>query len=743
MRLISYIFILCLPLIAITQNKKLDSLLAETKKPTHDTTQALTCIAIANIYSKGTELDKSEMYFKKAADLTRAKYKNYYSSTLRAYAAYLKRQIKYQTAIDTLRNVIKMDLENNYEKELGAAYVDIGVLYRLTGNFKFSIENILKGIPLREKRGSKTEIMNAYNSLANSYSALAGANKNAADFAKAIEYYKKAEGLAGDNLKLISMIWSNLGVTNGYLGRIREDSNLLTLARNYHFKSYEVRQKLNDTLGMIEIWNNIGVINFDLGNKYNSLKYLYSAQYYFQKAIDAEEGINIHNYSDIGNLSGSYVLIGRLESSNEKILKGVRLAEQSFSDAVKARDYLAQHSMLENLMTGYETLGDSKMAFYYAKKAIAIKDTILNSESNNTIKELSTKFETDKKEKENEILKQQGELNATQLKQQKIVSYALVIGLIFLIVFAIMIYKNLNLSKKSNRIISLQKLEVEKQKHLVEEKQKEVLDSINYAKRLQDAILPQVRSIKESFSKLNGDAFVVYQPKDIVAGDFYFFEDNNDHLFIAAADCTGHGVPGAMVSVVCSNALTRSVKEFNLSDPGKILDKTTELVLDTFSKSVGQVKDGMDISLLCINKKNKTITWSGANNPLWYMSSSGEPVPRLNREVAQRAGEDDSKLEELKPNKQPIGQSDDPQPFVTNKLPQANGQMFYLITDGYADQFGGEDGKKLKSKNFKELLRSINTLPLDEQAHTITQNFNSWKGDFEQVDDVCVIGIRI
>ncbi len=726
MRLISYIFILCLPLIAVSQNKKLDSLLLEEKKPTHDSVKAMVFFHLGNIYSKSGDIEKSDTYFYKAKTLTALSHKNLFSKVLRYHAASLKRQSKFQMAIDTLRKATRFALENGLEKELASGYLEIGVIYRVTGNFKFSIENILKAIAIREKYKNKEDIMNAYNSLANSYSALGGTNKNPADFAKAIEYYKKAEAYTENDPRLTSMILSNLGVTNGYKGRIEKDSNLLSIARNYHFQSFEIRKQLNDSVGMIETLGNIGVINFDLGNKYNSLKYLYSADYYFQKSIVAQKALKIHNYSDVANMAGNIILIGRLEPSKDKLLKGIRLAEEVLADAKNANDYLVQYGILENLTAAYDNYGDCKLALYYAKESIIMKDSLLNSESNNTIQELSTKFETDKKEQENQILKQQGELNATQLKQQKIVSYALIIGLIFLVVFAIMIYKNLTLSKKSNHIISLQKLEVEKQKHLVEEKQKEVLDSINYAKRLQDAILPQVSSIKESFSKLNGDAFVVYHPKDIVAGDFYFFEDNNDHLFIAAADCTGHGVPGAMVSVVCSNALTRSVKEFSLTDPGKILDKTTDLVLDTFSKSVGQVKDGMDISLLCINKKNKTITWSGANNPLWYIEQGETNL-----------------LHELKPNKQPIGRSDDPQPFITQTLPLVAGQIFYLITDGYADQFGGEEGKKLKSKNFKELLRSINTLPLDAQANTIAKNFNSWKGTYEQVDDVCVIGVKI
>jgi serine phosphatase RsbU (regulator of sigma subunit) len=178
-----------------------------------------------------------------------------------------------------------------------------------------------------------------------------------------------------------------------------------------------------------------------------------------------------------------------------------------------------------------------------------------------------------------------------------------------------------------------------------------------------------------------------------------------------------------MVSVVCSNALNRTLKEFNLTETGKILDKTRDLVLETFEKSTSEVKDGMDISLLCVDKKNKMVFWSGANNPLWYIQSN--------------------ELKEIKADKQPIGKTEYPKPFTTHQIEYIPGTTFYLFTDGFADQFGGPNGKKFKYKQFSELLLKYSNSSQKEQQEIFDKTFNQWKGDLEQVDDVCIIGLRL
>ena len=297
--------------------------------------------------------------------------------------------------------------------------------------------------------------------------------------------------------------------------------------------------------------------------------------------------------------------------------------------------------------------------------------------------------------------------------------------------------------------VEKQKTLVEQQKALVEEKNKDILDSIMYAKRLQDAILPPLNLVKQALP----ESFVLYKPKDIVAGDFYWLEvaslpskggfkesslDKNTNLpsippleggeavvLIAAADCTGHGVPGALVSVVCSNALNRTVKEFRITEPGKILDKVRELVLETFEKSESNVQDGMDISLASLSpsKGGITLSWAGANNSLWYIQ--------------------DGELKEIAPDKQPIGKYYDAKPFTTHALELKKGDIIYLFTDGYADQFGGPKGKKFKYKQMQQLIMDNAQLPMEEQKRVLENKLNKWKGNLEQVDDVLVIGIRV
>jgi serine phosphatase RsbU (regulator of sigma subunit) len=292
------------------------------------------------------------------------------------------------------------------------------------------------------------------------------------------------------------------------------------------------------------------------------------------------------------------------------------------------------------------------------------------------------------------------------------------------------------------------------QKELVDEKQKEILDSINYAKRLQLAILPPQHLI----DKYLPENFVLYKPKDIVAGDFYWMHEENDVVWIAAADSTGHGVPGAMVSIVCSNSLDKAVKEFKLKEPGEILDKTTELVLDTFAKSGEEIKDGMDISLLCLDRKNKIIKWSGANNQLWYTHTGASSLPSLQAGAsAPEVNETDEKkslstealegreatMHEVKANKQPVGKSDHQVPFTTHQFDWKARTIFYLITDGYADQFGGPRGKKFKYKQLEERLLALANLPIQEQKNQLLNEFENWRGEHEQVDDVTLLAIRI
>jgi len=255
----------------------------------------------------------------------------------------------------------------------------------------------------------------------------------------------------------------------------------------------------------------------------------------------------------------------------------------------------------------------------------------------------------------------------------------------------------------------------------LKEKNEEIISSITYAKRIQTAILPPTRLLDQHLP----NSFVLYKPKDIVAGDFYWMEAIDDLVFFAAADCTGHGVPGAMVSVICNNGLNRSVREFGLRTPAQILDKTRELVIKEFEKSDEEVKDGMDISLCAWDKTTNQVQWAGANNPLWIIRNEANEV------------------EERKADKQPIGKYTLAAPFTNHEVQLSNGDNIYLFSDGFPDQFGGEKGKKYKSGNFKKLLVNMSKHPISEQRKLLDDEFETWRGPHEQIDDVCVIGLTI
>lgn len=289
---------------------------------------------------------------------------------------------------------------------------------------------------------------------------------------------------------------------------------------------------------------------------------------------------------------------------------------------------------------------------------------------------------------------------------------------------------------------------ISEQKDIIEEKNKEIVDSINYAQRIQSAYLPP----EETFHKIFKNGFVYFQPKDLVSGDFYWFYGQNNEkgekeVFVAAADCTGHGVPGALMSVICCNAMNETVITRQIQDTGKILDTTRDIVKKSLKSSDNsQYKDGMDISLCKINLVTRKVEFSGANNPLWIITSAKE----IQGATPRRYDDHPNILWEVKGDKQPIGLYEHEKPFTTHHLSLSEGDKIYMFSDGYQDQFGGEDisdskkgGKKFKSANFKKLLVSLFEHPMGQQKEELHNTFVQWKGDLEQIDDVCVIGICI
>ncbi|HEX7415281.1 MAG TPA: tetratricopeptide repeat protein [Bacteroidia bacterium] len=559
----------------------------------------------------------------------------------------------------------------------------------------------MENLTIREKLKDKEGIANAYHDIGQVYN-----DQGISD--KAILNYELCLTLRTqlNDKKGIAVVYSDLGIMYDIAGKYAK-------ALRHNMMSLKIREEIKDSAGLPDSYINIGIIYKEQGDYNEALKYYRACLPLYQKT-NYTRGIISYYYS-IGEI---YRLKRDFASAQTMLNKAIDLAHKIASKS-NIRDIYQELSFLDS------TKGNYKFAFQNYIKYISYRDSLINEESTKRTFEEQFKYDTEKREAAAKAEQdKKGALAASDKKRQQLIVYAVAGVLLIVIIFSALLYKRFRLTNKQKKIIEIKSKETEEQKHLIEEHQKEIIDSITYAKRLQQAILPTVDAVKEHLP----NSFIYYQPKDIVAGDFYWMHTTNEAVYLAAADCTGHGVPGAMVSVVCSNALNRAVNEFDLTDTGRILDKTRELVIETFEKSDKNVKDGMDISLLRVEFPiiqaggEIKIQWSGANNSLWYI---------INNELV-----------EIKADKQPIGKYSDETPFKTNSFSLNSTVSFYLFSDGYADQFSVND-KKLMKKKFKDIVLSVQNLSMQEQKNTIEKSHIDWKGAAEQSDDVLVIGIKL
>ncbi len=640
---------------------------------------------------------------------------------------------EFEKALNNYYSALELNESLGEMNNVAACHNNIGNVYLDQGKYSASLKHHLKALKVREKLKNKSGIATSYNNIALIH-------ENQGNYKLALKNNKEALLIQLEIKEDASAAYSyqNLGV-------IYKNMNQLDKAIENYQLALALNEKIGDTLSMAAGFGNMGTVYeakgqllMIEGKKSEGNEMYERAGINYQKALEISE-----RYDDVSGIAIANLNLGILSMHQKNytkasgfILRSLEISKEIEFNKILYQAY-GQLSKLDSINA------DFKNAYLHFYEYIKLRDTIFNEENTKRLTEQRFQYEYGKKTtadsvshaKENEVkqaeIDKQKALARTsdlelQTKQQQ--QYFLFGGIALLLIFAVVVYNRFKTTQKQKTIIEEQKKDVENKKEMIEEKNKEILDSINYAKRLQEAILPPPKLIDEYLP----DNFILYKPKDIVAGDFYWAEKSDDYFFIAAADCTGHGVPGALVSVVCSNALNRSVKEFGITDTGKILDKTTDLVLETFAKSDQDVKDGMDISLLAIafsasaesesERKIECITWSGANNPLWYVEN-GE-------------------MKEIKADKQPIGKSDNRKPFTTHTLSHSLSALF-LFTDGYADQFGGGKGKKFKYKPLMELLCANSTLPMQTQKNELENILEKWKGKLEQNDDICIIGIKL
>ncbi|MCX8080452.1 MAG: tetratricopeptide repeat protein [Bacteroidia bacterium] len=613
---------------------------------------------------------------------------------------------------------------------IASSLVNIGTIYLRKGNYAKSLEYMFNALKLNEELGNKKLMASNLGNIGIIYT-------EQGYLEKAVQYQIRALNINEEinNKPEQAINLGNLGTVYLYQAELLlrnkktvQSFKKYNLAFNCFQEALKINLEFDNLLGQANNYSNLGVIleiqgDSARGKGNNSLwqKKYFMAMKYYQKAMEINRKLNNQREmaANLANIAG-------LLFNQKKIVESLKYLEKAKKIYLDLNDIYNLEGIHSLFIEIFEQSGRFKDALIHFKEQIKYRDSIFNQENQKAAiqKELQYNFDKEQALKEKEHLKKI-ELEKKEKEKQRIVTLCIFAGLLSVLGFLGFVINRLHFTRKQKKIIEeqthiveMQKIIVEDQKKLVEQKNKDILDSINYAGKIQNAILPSPLKLKEHLS----DFFVLYLPKDIVAGDFYWMEHYDKYVFLAVADCTGHGVPGAMVSVVCSNALTKAVLEEKQIETDQILNRTKELVIEKLT-SEENIRDGMDVVLVRIEKGKNTIQFSGANRPLYI----------VDHELI---------FSEVKPDKQPIGYYEESGKFTKNEIELSKNSIIFLTTDGYADQFGGEKSKKLGTKKFKELLCDVARYhKTEEQKEKLISFLNKWKSAEEQIDDVTIIGI--
>lgn len=598
---------------------------------------------------------------------------------------------EYDKAITYGEEALKLAKKYKQDSIASLVHNNIGIAYDYKGDYSKALSHFFKALSISDRIKDRRNQSYTLSNIGLIYN-VQGLHD------KALKYHQESLKIRRQ-LKLKDGI--SASITN--IGIVLMDQKQYEKALRYYMEALSLDKELGDSIGLGDDYNNIGVC-------YQEQKLYQKSEYYHLKSLQIREQLK-----NTPSICMSKVNLGVVFVKQGKFGE----AKKYLDEAEVVSEKIGQKESLKYIYQAYSEMGEKQgnyqLAFTYLVKLNEIKEELKDEENIRQQMQEEMDYQFAKERELQRIKKLKSDLeNKKKQEQARIITWAIAIVGILVLAFSFVLYRRWNEVKK-------QKVIIEQKNRQVEEKNHEILDSINYAKRIQTAILPSQQLREEVLP----DHFVLYEPKDIVAGDFYWLEETADSIIFAVADCTGHGVPGAMMSVVCHNALNRSVKEFGLRKPGEILDKTREIIVDELSKNNPDVSDGMDISLCSWDKASNRITWAGANNPLWIWKKE-------TREMV-----------EIKPNKQPIGKHFDMQPFTSHAVELEKGDRIYLITDGYADQFGGPESKKFKAKNLKNLLMQLSHQKIHEQVETLRTTFFQWKGTLDQIDDVCIMGMEM
>jgi tetratricopeptide (TPR) repeat protein/serine phosphatase RsbU (regulator of sigma subunit) len=757
--------VVLLPFSVFAQQQNIDSLLKVAKTGKTDTARINAFLQLswefrANNPDKAFEYAREAL--KRSIDINDQLEK---ARSLATLGTLHKNSGKYNQALDYNLKALKVYIERNDKWRMSNSYNNLGNIYLILGRNQEAIDSYQQSIDLCNELGKPSEAILPLNNMGEVYRKMGDMENATQCFTRALKlardskdesmiiyclsnmgyifvmqgkydsafsYYNRSMNFNKLNNDFYSLSYDYAFMGRAYSGMEDYDNALeymdsaLTLLKDidhphalaefYVEKGSVYRQAKNPGKAM-ESYNKALNINKELGLKIEMARCLDSigtVLFYDtdnpSKALEtfSQELELTQEMGDSVGMANSHFQLGALFMEVEKLSN----AERHLKDAERIAKQINYNKVwsktCQKLSEFYAALDSTALSTRYLQ--------LFDSLEMADFGKMKYKYETARMEKE-------AQLQELQLQQKQFQLYASIIIAILLFLLSLWIFNFYRQKKKANEQLEFANKEINHQKSIIEHKNKDIVDSINYAKRLQTAILPS----DDDFKKILPDAFVFYNPKDIVSGDFYFLDKAGDNIFFAVADCTGHGVPGAFVSFVGHKALDYAISDLGLTDPGKILDTVRTEVEHTFDKNEkGEVKDGMDISLGVLNTKTGELHFAGAHHTLYRVTKNDEVT-----------------LLETKGNRQAVGAGQGKEPFTTQSVTVNKGDMIYFSSDGYSDQFGGPEGKKFKTSQFKKLLLEIYDKPVATQKEMLANTHIKWKGAHEQVDDVCVIGVKI
>lgn len=573
--------------------------------------------------------------------------------------------------------------------EKGASLSNIAFVNSYQGNIHSALDYNFKALRVRESINDIHGIAESNNNIAWLYLEQSDTSSAIKCFQKSRKYYQKINDMGG-------VAYTGINMSRIYLKAKKNSLALESL--------YEAENILKDLPHLKEAWANsinfIGVIH-NLEFKRNA------AKKYFNKALAIRKSIN-----DINGLASSYTTLARYFDQTNKPDSAFICGKLAIENAQRSTspDAIEQAALIYSEILKKRKDFERSLEFYALH--IQMRDSLNNDKTKKSTIKNQFKYSYETKAATDSLKHfEENKIKEERLEKEKYQRYILYGGLILVLVFLIFVYSRF-------RIIRTQKVIIEQQKLIVDVKNKEMLDSMDYARQIQGALLPSAKMIQPEFS----EHFIFYKPKDIVSGDFYWSTKKQEgDFYLAVCDSTGHGVPGAFMSLLNISFLNEAVIEKEIAEPHEVLNYVRQRLISTISQEGRQ--DGMDATLICYNKKKMLLSYSSAHNR-GLLVRRGIPV-------------------EMKADKMPVGKGEIHNSFSKHIIEVIPGDRLYFYTDGFPDQFGGPKGKKFKTGTLNKLLASVSLLSMKEQEDILVRKFEEWQGEYEQLDDVCLIGIMI